>query len=555
MNTGGDARAAHAAATDEGVIRRLFDLSVDLLGVLDLDATIVEVSPSFELTLGWPPSTLRGTSFLDLFHPDDLSRVESELARLREGGEVVAVVVRMRVLDGSYRWIQGNARSDLDAQRIFVSGADVTDFMSLEVALRRQLNLEELVAAIASRLIGAEPEHIVLEIERGLEDLAVAMGADRGHFLRGIDRAAPTIYLEWRDPTTSPRRHVPNPDLDVQRWWVGVLESERILRLDDVNELVDEAPHVVEALRDDGVRSILHVPLPPHRGHWGFITVSALRGAVSFDDEAIALVRLAGDCFLTALAASDDAEALLEARRELERQNQVLASSNSELERFAYSAAHDLKAPLGLVEMALAATPSSGGPADELVEVARRASARMRQLIEDLLTFATVGSAPGPPARVDLDDLLTEVLADLAAEVTAKGARIERSALPTVVGNRALLAQMLQNLVGNALKFARSDVQPVVHIAASPDGGGTVLTVSDNGIGIAAMLRERVFDVFTRLNGGEAYPGSGIGLATCAKVVEHHGGRIWIEDGLDGGVAVQVWLPEPGSAPGSLTHP
>lgn len=278
MDTGGDARELHAAAGSDAAMRRLFDMSIDMLAVLDLDARIVEASPSFESTLGWTPSALRGTSFLDLFHPDDLPRVLDELARLLEGGDAVAVVVRMRERDGSYRWIQGNARSDLTAQQIYVTGADITDLMSLEGALRRQLTLEEVVAAIATRLIGAAPEHIVLEIERSLEELAVTMGADRGHFLRGIDRAAPTTYVEWRNPTTSPRRHVPNPDMEVQKWWVEVLASERILRLDEVEELSDEAPHVVEAMREDGVRSMLHVPLPPHRGHWGFITVSAVRG-------------------------------------------------------------------------------------------------------------------------------------------------------------------------------------------------------------------------------------------------------------------------------------
>lgn len=550
MDTGEEARELHATAASDAAMRRLFDMSIDMLAVLDLDTRIVEASPSFESTLGWAPSALRGTFFLDLFHPDDLPRVLSELARLLEGGDAVAVVVRMRRSDGSYRWIQGNARSDLGAQQIYVTGADIADRMSLEAALRRQLMLEEIVAAIATRLIGAEPQHIVREIERGLEELAVAMGADRGHFLRGTERAAPNTYLEWRNPTTSPRRHVPNPDMEVQRWWVEVLASARILRLDEVEELSVEAPHVVEALREDGVRSMLHVPLPHHRGHWGFITVSAVRGAVSFDDEAIALVRLAGDCFMTALAATDGAEALHAARLELERQNEVLARSNSELERFAYAAAHDLKAPLGLVERALAATPAAGGRADELVAVARRASARMRQLIEDLLAFAAVGSSPNSSVEIDVDDVLAEVLGDLEPEIARSGARIDRSALPRVVGNRSLLVQMLQNLVGNALKFARPDVVPVVEIAGAREDGGVLLSVRDNGIGIDVAQRENAFAVFTRLHGGDTSPGSGIGLATCAKVVELHGGRIWIEDGLDGGITVRVWLPEPRDVPG-----
>lgn len=528
---------------DATSMRRFLDMSIDLLAILDLQTRILEASQSFERTLGWAPAALIGRPLLEFFHEDDIARIESELAGLLIGGDAVNVVVRVRGSDGEYRWVQGNARSDLDAQRIYVTAADITGRMALEEALRRQLSLEELVVAIASRLIGAEQDQVTLEIERGIAELAQALGADRGHFLRGTRDPDHATYVEWRNPDTVQREHAPAPAREVQRWWRSTLREQRLLKFDDVQDLGDEAPYVVEALREDGVKSLLHVPLPPHRGHWGFVTMVAVRGKVSFSDDATALLRLAGECFMTALAEVDDAQALLDARHELERRNDALERTNEELEGFAYAAAHDLKAPLSRVEMALAATPATGGTADELLDIARRASSRMRQLIEDLLTFAAAGTAVGAEEPVDLDEVLTQVLGDLEPLIAAGGTRVERSPLPVVRGHRSLFGQLLQNLLGNAVKFARPEVDPLVQVEASSAPNGVTIVVRDNGIGIPPSHRGDVFGVFTRLNTADAFGGSGIGLATCQKVVRHHDGRIWIEDGIDGGTAVWVWLP------------
>lgn len=526
-------------------LQRFLEMSIDLLAVLDLDTTILEASQSWERSLGWTTEALVGRPLIDLVHVDDLPRFETELASLREGGDALAVVVRLRAHDGTHRWVQGNARSDLRARRIYVTAADITERMALEDALRQQLDLEELVASIASRLIGAEQQHVVTEIERGVAELAQVMGADRGHFLRGRRRPDDATYVEWRNPETVQAVHAPAPDEDVQQWWRDVLRAERLLRYDDVEDLADEAPHVVQALREDGVRSVLHVPLPPQRGYWGFVTMVAVRDTVQFSDAATSLLRLAGECFMTALAQGDDELALLDARRELEHRNEELERSNEELGRFAYSAAHDLKAPLSRIEMALAAAaPAGSGPGTELLDIARRGATRMRQLIEDLLAFASVGRASGALAPVDLDEVLTLVLADLESAISVAGVTVERSPLPEVLGHRALLGQLLQNLLSNAIKFARPDVPPLVRVGATRDATGVTITVADNGIGIAPRHRVEVFGVFTRLDSDDTSPGSGIGLATCAKVVHHHGGRIWVGDGIDGGAALHVWLPD-----------
>ena len=193
--------------------------------------------------------------------------------------------------------------------------------------------------------------------------------------------------------------------------------------------------------------------------------------------------------------------------------------------------------------MALAAVPTPEGDAGEMLGVARRGSARLRTLIEDLLTYASVGSVAAEVEDVDLDALLAEVVQDLDALRTAAGAEITVEPLGHVPGHRPLLGQLFQNLLTNALKFRRPQVPPSIRIAATRGRGTTTVRVVDNGIGIAPEHRQDVFGVFTRLGGDDQVAGSGIGLATCAKVVANHGGRIWVEDCDAGGTAVAVLLP------------
>jgi signal transduction histidine kinase len=448
----------------------------------------------------------------------------------------------VRCRDGTYKWVQGNARPDLASERIYVTAADISQRMALEEALVRRIALEEAIVSITARFVGTDAEGMHEEIERGMGDLAEAMGADRAHFLRGNRSLENVSYFEWLHPETGQRQREVDPV--VTEWWFDTMRAGTTLQLDDVLELGEEIPEVVASMKEDGIRSLVHVPLPFKRGTWGFLALTTIDRPLGLGDDVLTLLRLAGESFMTALARADDSMALQDARRELEHRNAELERSNEELERFAYAAAHDLKAPLARIEMALAATPRPSGDAGMLLDVARRGASRMRQLIEDLLVFSAAGRSRSTPDEVDLDEVLTQVLADLDSTIEEVGAEIHREPLPTAWGHRSLLGQVLQNLVGNSLKFVHPDVTPRIEITGRRTReGGTQLCVADNGIGVEESKRGEVFGVFTRLNANEQYPGSGIGLATCAKVVTHHGGTIHLEDGIDGGSAVVVWLP------------
>ncbi|MDG4555491.1 MAG: ATP-binding protein [Candidatus Competibacter sp.] len=234
------------------------------------------------------------------------------------------------------------------------------------------------------------------------------------------------------------------------------------------------------------------------------------------------------------------AEQLARAATELER-------SNQELQQFAYVASHDLQEPLRMVTSYLQLLQRRyqgklDADADEFIGYAVDGAQRMKTLILDLLTYSRVGSRGKPLAPVALEAALADVLSNLQEAVRESGAQISHDPLPEVWADLGQMRQLLQNLIGNALKF-HGDAAPQVHLSAAPDPDGWRLTVRDHGIGIDSEFFERIFVVFQRLHTRDEYAGTGIGLAVCKKIVERHGGRIWVESTPGQGAAFCFTLP------------
>ncbi|WP_338774197.1 CHASE3 domain-containing protein [Nocardia vulneris] len=254
------------------------------------------------------------------------------------------------------------------------------------------------------------------------------------------------------------------------------------------------------------------------------------------------------------LESSRDQEAVLERQAaELDAQTAELRRSNAELEQFAYVASHDLQEPLRKVAAFCQLLEKRYGDqlderAGQYIAYAVDGAKRMQVLINDLLTFSRVGRVIDSNVQIDLDQTMDKALANLSAAAEDTDLKLERPAeLPKITGDPTLLTMLWQNLIGNAIKFRDAERAPVVRIGCEPDedAGGWRFSVSDNGIGIAPEFAEKVFVIFQRLHSREEYTGTGIGLALCKKIVEHHGGKIWLDTEYTGGTRFVFTLSAP----------
>ena len=236
------------------------------------------------------------------------------------------------------------------------------------------------------------------------------------------------------------------------------------------------------------------------------------------------------------------------AEAELEARVQELARSNADLEQFAYVASHDLQEPLRMVAsynqlLARRYEGKLGPEADEFIAFTVEGVQRMQRLINDLLTYSRLGRTGMKEAPVPLDEVVQEAVQNLTSAVQESGAEVTHDALPTISGDRGQIVQLLQNLVSNAIKFRAAEA-PRIHVLAQKDNAGWRIGVQDNGIGIDPQYFERIFVIFQRLHPREDYPGTGIGLAVCKKIVERHGGRIWVESAPGAGSTIWFTFPQ-----------
>ncbi len=234
---------------------------------------------------------------------------------------------------------------------------------------------------------------------------------------------------------------------------------------------------------------------------------------------------------------------------ELERSNHDLERSNRELETFAYAASHDLQEPLRTITsfVQLLGQRCQGQldeDAKKYLGLITESAGRMGRMISDLLEYSRIQSRGAPCSKVDLNQVLRDVLSNLAVALKESSTKVTTATLPYVTGDAIQLVQLFQNLIQNAIKYRQENRSPIIHVGLIPQPNGMVhLFIRDNGIGIDPKFFEKLFVLFHRLHPRDKYPGTGVGLASCKKIVERHGGQIWVESEVGKGSTFHFTLP------------
>jgi signal transduction histidine kinase len=263
------------------------------------------------------------------------------------------------------------------------------------------------------------------------------------------------------------------------------------------------------------------------------LKIQRFDGTYSTIEHSVAPIKGSDGSVTGAVAVFQDIAERRRLEQELEMRARELIRSNADLQQFAYVASHDLQEPLRMTTnfLGLLEREYSGkldGEAHEYINYAIDGSKRMKILIDDLLVYSRIGFQGKPMSVTDMNSVVNQALEQLRVAIAECNATIRKQPLPTVTADETQMLQVMQNLLSNAIKF-RGEEAPQIDISASDGGNEWIFAVKDNGIGINNTYSDKIFQMFVRLHSREEYLGTGVGLAICKRIIERHGGRIWVE--------------------------
>jgi len=508
-----EASSRHLAAIVES--------SDDAIATKDLNGIVTSWNRGAERVFGYRADEILGKPISVLAAPERADEMPAILAKIRRGERVDHFETRRRRKDGRIIDISLTVSPVRDEQGRVVGASKIARDISGRKAAEREraelLAREQTLNQVGPRLAA---QLDLKKLAREVTDIATKLtGAEFGAFfhsgtdgkgepctLHSISGALPEDLANFR-----PR-----------------LEPNRPVRVDDL------AAEAGGARKVPGIRSYLSAPVVTRSKEvlGGLFFGHSQAGRFTENHEAI----VAGIAAQAGIA-MDNAYLFEQAQwvqTELKRSNEELRRANRDLEVFAYSASHDLQEPLRTVAISaqlIEHAASSRLEPDEsaFLKEIQTAARRMSGLINDLLEYTRATKyEEGAPPRVDARQVLERVLKDLGGAIQETGANVEMGDLPAVAMHECRLARLFQNLIGNALKYRGKEV-PSVRVTAEERGGWIVFSVSDNGIGIEPQYAEQIFGLFKRLHPRSEFPGNGIGLAICQRVVEQYGGRIWLD--------------------------
>ncbi len=514
-------------------------------------------SPTTERNHGLAPGSFNGTyeNFLASVHPEDREMVSQAVRCAVEERADYDIEFRIIWADGSVHWVasKGQVYYDNTGKAVRLTGInmDITDRKRAQEELQRQNWRSQLFAEVTLKI--RQSLQIEEILQTAVSEVQRILACDRVLIFQLWSNGFGKIVTEAAAPNS--------PSVLGRDITDGCLESEDLLRysqgriytIADV-EKAQVAPCLIELMQKFDIKAKLAVPILLKEKLWGLLIAhqcSSPRHWSSFESE---LLRQLADQIGIALA-----QAQLLEKETLQRLE--LARSNAELEQFANVASHDLQEPLRKIVTFSDRLKTKYGEAltaqgCDYLERMQNAAERMQTLINDLLTLSRIMTKAQPFVPVDLAQVVQEVLSDLEVRIEHTRGQVEVGELCTIDADPLQMRQLLQNLIGNALKFHQDVEPPRVRIYSQllkgeqqqSTGNSAIpalcqILVEDNGIGFDEKYKDRIFNPFQRLHGRSEYEGTGMGLAICRKIVERHNGSITVQSGLGQGSTFIVTLP------------
>ena len=474
--------------------RSLIEASLDPLVTIGQDGKITDVNRATETVTGYSRDEIIGTDFSDYFTEPEKAK-EGYLEAFREG-YVKNYPLEIQHQDGHVTYVMYNAsvyRDDTDnIVGVFAAARDITERKKTEEKLKlASLYNRSLIEASVDPLVTIGPTGKITDVNNSTE---VATGFSRKEL----------IGTDFSDYFTDPKKA---RDGYKQVFHQGIVRD-----------------YALEIKNKTG----------------GIIPV--LYNASVYKDDSNKVIGV--------FASARDITELKEAEEALNLRLEELTRSNTELEQFAYISSHDLQEPLRMIAsyLQLLERKYKGKldvKADKYIKFSVDGATRMQNLIDDLLDFSRVTTQAQEFEPTDLESIYKEVISNLEVSIKENKATISHESLPVVMVDKTQIVQVFQNLINNAIKF-RSENKPKINISVKKEDDHWLFAVKDNGIGIDPKHSDRIFEVFKRLHKKRDYPGTGIGLAICKKIIERHGGRIWVESEFGKGSIFYFTLPKSG---------